>query len=370
MITSNSLITQIEALLSSHLGGSTTLSDPTNNPLDPLVNIVAPLSEGLAELYRKAADISQRTHPMTACCEDIFIMAANRGLKTEDYSYTQAVFISTIIGGAQPAGIAYTDSKGNNWATMEPAVYVPLGFAQVGFAKVRSANLGAFPLVAGELQPNNPTLWSTNADVATLGYTENNCEEMRLRLAQGAHFESSPTILHYLNDIPGVTYASFTAEAPDCLSAASCRPAFIVEGGDPTAISGVIRTLSPVTHTLLVGDTGDADALFMRPSYQPVEVRFWGSAMESHVATSPCVFKSLIAGDIIRRIGGIDYLDFKKLDPTLPFTGATCVNSSIAITNTACWVSSASMGGPTSCLPLEPWELIALVTVDKMGDCV
>ena len=319
---SNSLIDLIQQLRDKvePVIGTTTLADIQENAADPLTIITVCNLAGLADLYRKVDGIKGCFNPANASCEDLPLIALLMGAPDFQPSSSKApIIIRGASGTSIPQGTQYSDQSGRIWRTLSTVILI----GETGFTEVESA-IGSFSLDVGTLSlslPIDGVSFSTNTALASLGYQERSCEELREYLTRlkpnwkvletRAHVESE------LWKITGVTHVEFIPLAPACLSPDGCqRHAFIIDGGDSQLISEVLLQSSPINALTLVGNTsGDQGVKFIRRCPVGIHVNYCGLSVDTgDIASIICEGEVHIGQvDFINRIKGLAFIQFRAI---------------------------------------------------------
>ena len=143
MTTLNNLLIDAESKLSVLLGGTTTLSNPSENSNDPLVQIMLTALAGQVKLDEKILNRLYQLDIRTIDCECLEIIASLVGEFKRTNKKTIAGLVVTGTNGTSiPANTQFKDNLGNIWFNeIEIIVENKIAFGKVVSTTFNNLNL-------------------------------------------------------------------------------------------------------------------------------------------------------------------------------------------------------------------------------------
>lgn len=384
MSTLDQLLIDAENKLSTILGGATTLSNPSENSNDPLVQIMLTSLAGQVKLDEKIINRLYDIDIRTIDCECLNIIANLIGeFKRTNKKTTIGLIIIGTTGSILPANSQFKDSMGNIWYNELPITIEN----KIAFGKAVSTTYNSFNIENNDLYLTTPIEGisiATNTFILEQGYSEETCEQFRNRLLTKSlkSFETEDTIIYEL--LKHADFAKFISDYPDCnnLDNPCLKSGFVIRGGDDTTIANIIRNYAPLNYVTLGGNVninyGCETIKFIRPCPVGIMIKYTGAKQLSNSEFESIICKlndSVYANNFasLECIKSLSFRTIRQFPESLncddPNTATSC-NETISFLSTTCpcALTECNPKEYKSCAILKSWEYPVFISSEYIGE--
>lgn len=383
-MTLDQLFADAESKISVVLGGTTTLSNPSENWPDPLVQIIGVALAGQKIIDDKISSQFDYFNIKTADCACLDTIASLVGeYKRENKSTKVGIIITGVNGYTLPTNTLFFDQLGRSWRT-STLITITNG---VGVGKAVSSSYGEF-LVSPQdlyLQTTIPEVSvATNTHVIEYGYTIESCEQFRTRLLNKliSAPETELTVIEKL--LVEADFVKFITDYPSCTDACY-NSGFVIRGGNDTTLANIIRDYAPLNYMKLVGNTTVSfdnceHVKFIRPCPVGIEINYYAdneidqAEFENIICNSN---DSLLSKNFssIDCLNGITFRVIRATNPDLDCDTQEQISgcgSTFTLSEFECPCISNSCNDTIfkNCAVLNSWEYPVLMSANYLGvDC-
>lgn len=374
----------LETELAAVMGGATTLSDPTNNQADPMVQIALNALGGLCEVEAAIEEFKNGFNINAASCACLTILATLIGEEQRTNKRSTVAIVATGANGTViPTGTVYEDSYTAEWS-LTTQITIKNGF---GWG-VAQSEIGPHVATKSDLtlQDDITGVSTTNGDMLSYGYTVEDCDQFRARLKSAGGLSVQDTELTVIERLESLgTTARFITDAPDCVDGSSSH-AFVVNGGDEASVAQMIMSYAPLNYTTLAGDVSYVvnsceTVKFMRPSPVGIEIEYYSKAPidDSVFVQALCNSIGTCDNDVVTAMtfADIDKLKSIKLRPIYSrpadaggddiTTGTDCFGT-VSLISDACYDEDAVIDQEQSdCILIASWQYPVFVRATLKG---
>lgn len=384
MTTLNNLLIDAESKLSVLLGGTTTLSNPSENSNDPLVQIMLTALAGQVKLDEKILNRLYQLDIRTIDCECLEIVASLVGeFKRSNKQTSAGLVVIGTNGTSIPANSQFKDNLGNIWFNEKEIIVEN----KIAFGKVLSTNFYNLNLSNNELylvSAIEGISIATNTFILEQGYSEETCEQFRNRLLNKSvqSFETETSVIYEL--LKKAKFAKFINDYPDCdnIDNPCLKSGFVVRGGDDTEIASIIRNYAPINYINLGGNTSisfDCETVkFIRPCPVGIMIQYTGSKelTSSDFETIICQLNQSVYTTNFSSLDCIKSLTFRtirqvpeSLNCEDPSSATSCGQTvSLLSTNCPCALTECNPKEYKNCAILKSWEYPVFISAEYMGE--
>ena len=383
-MTLDQLFANAESKISTILGGTTTLSNPSENWPDPLVQTIGVALAGQQLIDEKINNVFNYYNIANANCACLDTIASLVGeYKRTNKSSKVGVVITGVDGYILPQNTTFLDDLGRSWKTDSKIIIN----SSVGIGTASSMTYGEFLVDSGKLYLQSPIAEvniATNTQMLEYGYILESCEQFRNRLLN--KFTNAPeTELTVLNRLGNeANFVKFISDYPDCNG--SCTGSgFVIRGGDDTVLANIIKDYAPLNYMRLVGNTiinlpNCEYVKIIRPCPVGIEINYYATneIANSEFESAICNSNTSLTNKTFNSIDCLNGITFKTIRATNKTLGCDTPDQlsgcgetiTLADLECPCVSDTCNDGIFRNCANLESWEYPIFIGANYLGvDC-